>query len=155
VPPNPLATPSLVLSVLVLAAATFLGVREWLERRGRDEDIGPGEEAHLMVRDVRRRAGIILMVVMGALASVGYWINPAAGRDDARRVFATWVAIGLIMIVMMVLASLDWLHTVRFARRARQDLASQRAEFLASVRQRLADRGDGRPDQSGTDGQDQ
>ena len=77
-----------------------------------------------------------MMTIMGVLASIGYWINPAAGREDARRVVAAWVVIGVLMIVMMVLAALDWLHTAQYAQRVREELADERAALIEAIRRR-------------------
>lgn len=140
-PANPLGTPSLVLSGLVLTAAGFLAVRQWLDTRDRE---GDGEEADSEAddryharQDVRRRRGIILMGLIGLTASTGYWINPAAGRDQARMVVVAWVIIGFLLLVLVALAGLDWLHLVAYARRHRRQLAEERQALLEAHRRQV------------------
>lgn len=148
-PANPLATPSLVISGFILAAAGFLAYRQWLELRGRGfEESSDFDRRHFAGQDVRRWRGIILMTLIGMFASTGFWVNPSAGRDQARFVLGAWVIVGGLLLVVVVLAGLDWLHLVAYAREHRQRLADERQALLEAHRRQAVRRsppsGDGR-----------
>ncbi|MFO0959343.1 MAG: hypothetical protein U0800_18240 [Isosphaeraceae bacterium] len=137
-PANPLATPSLALSGFVLAAAAFLAVRQWFDRDNRfDEGASEEDLHHYASQDVRRWRGIILMALIGLVASTGYWVNPTAGRDQARFVFAAWVVIGTLLFILVALAGIDWIYLASFARRHRQRLAEERQALVEAYNRRV------------------
>lgn len=140
-PGNPLAMPSLVLSLLVLGAAGGLALYQWAERHRRDEDddLSDADLDHYRRRDIRRWRGIIVMALIGLAASTGAWINPRAGRDEARLVFGAWVVVGALLLVLLGLAILDWIITTSYAIRQRHRLARERQAFIDSWQARFAE----------------
>jgi hypothetical protein len=133
-PANPLGFPSLVLSLLILSAAVFLEIRLRIDRRRREAAPSRADTEYYARQDVRRRRGILLMALIGLACSVGFWINPRAGRDEARLVFATWVVIGALLVIMLGLALLDWAATFAYARRQRRQLAQEREALINAYR---------------------
>lgn len=137
-PANPLATPSLVLSGLVLTAAGFLAVRQLREQSDRDDgEFSDADHHHHHRQDVRRWRGIILMGLIGLAASTGFWINPAASPDRARLVFGAWVVVGVLLLALVALAGLDWIQIVAQARRHRQDLVEERQALLEALQHHI------------------
>lgn len=142
-PAAPAADPSgpvsLILAALVLAAAAFLGWRQWRDVRSRPDALSPRDESHFARQDLRRLLGtIILGLIAGALA-VGGWVpDRVNGRANQKFVYL-WAGIALMMVVLLILALLDWISTRLYARRQRRRLTHEGLTILeAEIRVREA-----------------
>lgn len=137
------ATRALALGVAMIAA--FLGLRQWYEHRGRSESSSAEDDAHFRRQDVRRWAGVVVMLALALDVFWGSWVEPrVAGRGNPWFAVVWLVVLSLIM-VMLGLAFLDLLATRKYARRQRRDLLMN---HLEEVRRQLgragaSTRGDG------------
>jgi hypothetical protein len=126
-PPAPDASGpvSLVLAVIVLAAAGFLGWRQWRDYRTRPEDLSPRDESHFARQDLRRLLGTIILTLIAAALGVGGWMpDRVNGRANQKFVYL-WAGIALMMVVLLVLAMLDWVSTRLYVRRQRRRLTDE------------------------------
>lgn len=116
---------SLVLAALVLLAAVFLGWRQWRDFRSRPHDLSPRDEGHFARQDVRRVLGtIVLGLIAAALAVGGSLPHVVNGRANQKFVYL-WFGVALMMVVLLVLALLDWVSTRLYARRQRRRLTDE------------------------------
>jgi hypothetical protein len=126
-PPAPDATgpASLVLSALVLAAAVFLGIRQWRDVRGRPAMLSPGDEGHFARQDIRRALGTIVLLILAVALALGGRMPPQVNGQANQRFVMLWSGIILLMLVLVVLAGLDWISTRLYWRRHRQKLTDE------------------------------
>ena len=152
--PDSLAWSSLALASAIALCAFLLGLRLWWERRTREEDLAAPDQNHFMLQDLRRAVGIGLM----ALLAIGVYygsrlptveiepMNPGDGRsvDSAvgdvilpalevhpdRRFLAVWLAVFAGIVMLLVLAMIDWFSTCRYARRHRDAMSQARLDIL-------------------------
>jgi hypothetical protein len=142
-PPAPAADASgpvsLILAALVLVAAGFLGWRQWRDIRARPEELSPADEGHFARQDLRRLLGTIILVVLASALGVGGWMpDRVNGRANQRFVYL-WFGIAAMMVVLLILALLDWLSTRLYARRQRRRLTHEGLAIVEDeLRARLA-----------------
>lgn len=127
-----MATRALALGVAMIAA--FLGLRQWYEHRGRSESSSTEDDVHFRRQDVRRWAGVVVMLALALDVFWGSWIEPQiAGRGNPW--FAVvWLVVLSLILLMLGLALLDLLATRKYARRQRHDLLM---DHLEEVRRQL------------------
>jgi hypothetical protein len=124
----------LVLSVLVIAIAGFLALRQLHECGERAPELSDADALHFARQDVRRIAGAAVMALLGLGILVGTHINPRAGGRPQRLLFAgVWLAVFLLITVLLGLAWRDWKATFAYARRHRRALAEERRAALAAL----------------------
>jgi hypothetical protein len=138
--------------------ALFLALREWFERKAREQYLSPADELYFWHQDVRRRLGVGVLIAIAALALAGSRIEPrAAGR--ANLVFVVlWLTVLTLIVVLLGLALADLLATRSYARRRRREMLRESIEAIrqqarqASARARNEENGShdappsGRPD---------
>lgn len=146
---------SLGLAAGLSLIALFLALREWYERKAREQYLSPADELHFWHQDVRRRLGVGVLIAIAVLALAGSRIEPrAAGR--ANLVFVVlWLAVLTLIVVLLGLALADLLATRSYARRHRGEMLRESIEAIrqqASARARNEENGShdappsGRPD---------
>lgn len=144
-PPAPAADAtgpaSLVLAAFVLATAAFLAWRQWRDYAGRSPDLSRRDESHFARQDLRRVLGtIVLGLVAVGLALGGRMPAVVNGRANLKFV-QVWSAVALLIVVLLVLALLDWVSTRLYARRHRQRLTDEGLSIVeAELKIRLARR---------------
>ncbi len=125
---------SLLMAGLVLAAAAFLGWRQWRDVQSRPPALSPRDEGHFARQDLRRLLGTIILVLIAAALAVGAWIPDRVGGQVNKTFVNLWAGVALMMVVLLVLALLDWISTRVYARRQRRRLTD---EGLAIVEDEL------------------
>ena len=130
---------SIVLAVLVLAAAGFLGWRQWRDFRSRPAGLSPKDESHFARQDLRRLLGTICLALIAVALIVGGRM-PARVNGRANQEFIQiWSGILALMVILVLLALLDWISTRLYARRHRQRLADEGLSIVeAELRVRVA-----------------
>ncbi len=142
---------TLVVAAVILVLATAFGVRLWQARRHRfEEAVSEDDTRHYASRD-RRRAGVatvLALIGLGMIATTG--IDARRSPADARLWGWSWLGILALTIVLLVLALLDWLATVSYARRQVRALAEEHRSLLTEAIRHHASRHDGQgpPDDS-------
>ena len=112
-----LASNSLLISSGVAMIAVFLGLRQWYEWRARDSELSELDHRYFVRQDVRRGLGVAVMLVIAAGLYFGSRIPPkVAGRANLTFI-EVWLAIVGLIIVMLLLAFVDWVSTRIYARR--------------------------------------
>jgi uncharacterized iron-regulated membrane protein len=122
------------LSLSVIAVALGLGLWQWLDRRRRPAGLSPADEAYFHNQDVRRWGVFVLMLGLGILLWIGTRVAPQFGQRPTVTFVEAWVAILGIVVLLLLLALLDWVATSRYARRHRHAMAR---EGLAILRDEL------------------
>ena len=152
--PDSLAWSSVALASAIALCAVLLGLRLWWERRTREEDLAAPDQKHFMLQDLRRAIGIGLMALLALGVYYGSRLptveiepmNPGAGGslDSAagdvilpalevhpdRRFLAVWLAVFVGIVLLLVLAMIDWFSTRRYARRHRDAMSQARLDIL-------------------------
>jgi small-conductance mechanosensitive channel len=157
----PLAAPldasglaSLLMAGVVLAAAAFLGWRQWRDVRSRPPSLSPRDEGHFARQDLRRLLGTIILVLIAAAMALGAWIPDRVGGRVNQTFINLWAGVALMMVVLLVLALLDWISTRVYARRLRRRLTDEglsivedelRARIALQIAQRRQEGTNGHP----------
>jgi hypothetical protein len=129
--PEDLPSASLAMAAGISLIAAFLGLREWYERRARETDLSEADRLHFARQDARRILGVGVIFAIVVILLVSAALEPRI-KGKANLVFIElWVvALGLI-IVLLVLAMIDWVGTRTYARRQRRQIIR---ESLAGIR---------------------
>jgi hypothetical protein len=142
---DPAATPGLVLSIVVIAIAVLLLVRQWMDWWNRSETLSEPDARYFAHQDVRRALGATAMILTALGLFVGTRINIVGASLETRRLFAgVWCAVILLVFVLLLLAWLDLRATRAYARRHQHVIADERRAFLDAERRRRAIPGNGR-----------
>ena len=125
-----LASNSLLISSGVALIAVFLGLRQWYEWRARETELSDLDHRYFFRQDVRRGLGVAVMLVIALGLYFGSRIpSKVAGR--ANLIFVVvWLAIIGLIVVMLILAFVDWLSTRLYARRLSRSMARERLQIL-------------------------
>ena len=142
-PPAPAADASgpasLVLAALVLVAAAFLGWRQWRDYLARPAELSPLDESHFYRQDLRRLLGTIILTLIATALFVGAWMPDRVNGRANQKFIYLWSGIALMMVVLLVLATLDWLSTRLYLIRQRRKLTDEGLSIVeAELRVRLA-----------------
>jgi hypothetical protein len=150
-PANDLPSASFALAVGLCLIATFLGLRQWYERRARDPELSDADHAHFVRQDARRRLGVLVMLGIAVLVLVG---SRAEARVQGRMnlfFLEIWVAVLALIMLLLVLALADWSATRNYARRhreiLRESIAAIRRDRKVAHSSRSLDTGDPDPDE--------
>jgi len=127
-----MACRALALGVAMIAA--FLGLRQWYERRGRTEPLTVEDEVYFRRQDVRRWAGVAVMLALALDVFGGSWVEPRVAGKGNPWFGVVWLVVLSLIVVMLGLAFLDLLATRKYARRHRRALFMNEIE---EVRRRL------------------
>jgi signal transduction histidine kinase len=125
-----LASNSLLISSGVAMIAVFLGLRQWYEWRARETELSELDRRYFVRQDARRGLGAAVMLVIAVGLYFGSRIPPkVAGRANLAFV-EVWLAIIALIIVMLLLAFVDWVATRIYARRQSRSMARERLQIL-------------------------
>jgi len=127
-----MACRALALGVAMIAA--FLGLRQWYEHRGRPESPSAEDDVHFHRQDVRRWAGVVVMLALALDVLWGSWVEPRIANRGNPWFGVVWLVVLSLIVVMLALAFFDLLATRKYARRHRRDLFMHQIE---EVRRRL------------------
>ena len=137
--PDPSGPLSLVLGSLVLAAAAFLGWRQWRDVRSRPPGLSPRDESHFARQDLRRLLGTIVLGLIAVALFLGGWVPDRVNGRANQKFIYLWAGIALMMVVLLILALLDWISTRLYVRRQRRRLTDEGLSILeAEIRVREA-----------------
>ncbi len=118
------------LALGLAAAAVALVGWQLAERRHRGASPSEADRDHFRGQDARRRvvAGSVSLLAAGV-----YLGSRIPYRREGRPNLAflqTWLAVFLLIMLLLVLALLDWLATRRYARRHRDAIVREGMEIL-------------------------
>jgi len=127
-------TSGLYLSLGIAMIAVFLGLSQWYERRGRDPELPEKDRSHFRRQDLRRMAGVVLLILL----AVEIWAGSRIPHRIARRpnpIFVfIWLTVGIELIFLLALAMIDLLSTRRYARRQRRSMLLERLKLIRDAR---------------------
>jgi hypothetical protein len=110
--------------------ALFLGLRLWYERRGREPALPAADRVHFTHQDLRRGLGVGILVVVAAALGLGSRIPPRiAGKANLLFAVVWLVVLGLI-VVLLLLAMIDWMATRRYAMRHRKAMIREQISAM-------------------------
>lgn len=118
------------LALGLAAVAVALVAWQFADRRHRGDSPSEADRAHFRGQDARRWivAGAVTLLAAGV-----YLGSHLPYRRDGRPNLAfleTWLAVFLLILLLIVLAFLDWLATRRFARRHRGAIVREGMEII-------------------------
>lgn len=145
------ASESLVLAAAMTAIAVYFSIRQWRDRQRRGDSLSAADVLHFARQDARRWFGSAVMAMLAAGIVIGTRIVVNGDRTRGRLFLAVWVVVAALVGLLLVLALLDWLATIAFARRQRVELARERRAALDDQRRRLAASSNGRAGQNHLD----
>jgi hypothetical protein len=130
---NPGAIPGVVLTVTLAALAIVSASRQLAERRGRSRGLSAEDAAYFRGKDHRRlAASAVMLLVVGGMA-VGLLVDPRRDPDAARLWVASWSTVLSLLLVLVALATWDWLALHGYARRHRSTLQRERELLLRDI----------------------
>jgi hypothetical protein len=136
-----LASTGLWTSFGLALVALFLALRQWYESRARDPELSSEDRSHFRRQDVRRGAGIAVILILAAGLSIGTRIDHKIEGRPNPGFIEIWVAELALLVLLVVLAVLDSLATLAYARRHRRALARERGAALRDILRRRDDSG--------------
>ena len=125
---------SLALALCVLFAAGFLGWRQWREASNRPADLSPADASYFNRQDLRRLVGTIVLIMLGLALAFGGGLSPKVNGRVNVKFFQLWSGVVFLILIILILATLDWISTRLYARRRIHELAR---EGIALVEQQL------------------
>ncbi|WP_435018930.1 hypothetical protein TA3x_000920 [Tundrisphaera sp. TA3] len=136
---------SLIVGGIVLAIAGLLAWREHRDRRHRAPDPSPEDARHFRAQDLRRGAGVIIMVVLAIGLVVGTRVDPRQSLQSRQMFIATWLVVSLLILGLLALALFDWIALRIYAGRVRRAISRERVAILTDeLQRRRASGGNGR-----------
>lgn len=123
------AREGIVIASGVLVLTAVFAWRQWAERRSRDEDLSADDLRYFSRRDVRRAIGNVILGVIGIGMIVGSLLNPRVPAHQIPFLWV-WLSIGVLALVLIVLALLDWSANLRYAARHRRLLIEERLKLI-------------------------
>jgi hypothetical protein len=133
---NELASTSLWTSFGLGLVALFLALRQWYESRAREPELSSEDRSHFKRQDVRRAAGIAVILILAVGLSIGTRIDPKIDGRANPGFVEIWIAELALIVVLVILAVLDSLATFAYARRQRRALARERGKILRDALRR-------------------
>jgi hypothetical protein len=124
----------LAIAMGLFSLAIAFIVLEWSDRRRRAADLPGAEARYFAVKDVRRLAGSLMMVLIALGMVVGLTLDPRRGRA-VRQVWATsWLAVMILVVLLLSLALWDWIALRHYAVRQRVVLDRERRAVVEDAR---------------------
>ena len=109
-------TYGILLAAGVFVVAFLLIGGHWSELRGHARSESTYEQDHYARQGARRRVMSTLMMGEGLLIVVGSLVSPKI-KDAPNPVFVlTWMSVCVLVLVLLILAAIDWWMIQRFAR---------------------------------------
>jgi hypothetical protein len=136
---NDLTSTSLWTSLGIALVALFLALRQWYESRARDPELSSEDRSHFKRQDVRRCAGIAVILILAVGLSIGTRLDPKIEGRANPGFIGIWIAELALVIVLLVLAAMDSLATFAYARRHRRSLARERGFVVRELVRRHDD----------------
>jgi hypothetical protein len=120
----------MVLSLGVAAVALALLAWQWAESRSRASDVFDEDPIYFARQDVRRWVvvGVLLLLAGGVFA--GSRMEPRLPAGPNPNFIETWIGVFILVIVLLVLAMVDWLATRSYATRHRRAIVREGLEIL-------------------------
>jgi hypothetical protein len=128
------ASSGLYLSLGIGLIAVFLGLSQWYEWRARDPDIPAEDRSHFRQQDLRRSAGVVLLILLAIEIWVGSRIPYSIAKKPNPAFVFIWLGVGIELIILLMLAMIDLLSTRRYARRQRRSMILERLRLLRDSR---------------------
>jgi len=130
---------SLVLGGIVLLSAIILGWRHWREYRNRPHDLAPLDQRHFARQDFRRSLGTIVLLLLGLALVIGGRMSPRVNGQANLKFVQLWSGVAFLMVVLLILAMLDWFSTRLYARRHKHRLIQEGLKIVeAELRIKMA-----------------
>jgi uncharacterized Tic20 family protein len=139
-----------ILSLGVAVVAVLLIVWQVIERRRRTVDPGSEDGLHFARQELRRAIVALVMLFASLGLFLGTRISPQVGGKPNLYFVEIWLVVFGLVIVLLILALVDWAATQRYARRHRQAIVKEGLDILRQEmirRSALGSNGDtGEPD---------
>jgi len=132
------ASSGLFLSLGIAMIAAFLGLSQWYEWRARDLDLPERDQSHYRRQDLRRMAGVVLLLWLAIEIWAGSRIPHRIAKRPNPSFLFIWLSVGVKLIILLALAMLDLLHTRRYARRLRRSILLERLKLVRDARRQSA-----------------
>jgi sterol desaturase/sphingolipid hydroxylase (fatty acid hydroxylase superfamily) len=118
----------------IVAVAIFLGLWQWFDSRLREPDMTDEDRRFFRSQDLRRGLGIAVMLVL----AVTIGLMPLGNRWESRPARLYWQlgvvgALVVLILVLLVLALIDWMATRQYARRHRRALHAEHSKLMLEV----------------------
>ncbi len=124
----------LFLSLGIGMIALFLGLSQWYEWRARDPDLPEKDRSHYRRQDLRRTAGVVLLIWLAIEIWAGSRIPHRLAQRPNPSFLFIWLGVGIKLIILLSLAMLDLLYTRRYARRQRRSMTLERLRLIRDAR---------------------
>jgi hypothetical protein len=133
------STASVALAIGVFSIA--VGLLFWLrfERSRRGLDLSDADQKHFSRQDVRRNAGIAILLLVAQGIAVSPQIDRQVGGRPGVLFLLMWLLIFLLIFALLALAFVDMLATRKYANRHRDAILRERSDLLVQF-ERLAQR---------------
>jgi hypothetical protein len=128
---TPTAFYGLLLAVSVLGVALALGGWQWAAHRGHPNASAEDEATHFARQNLRRSAGAAIMTLLAALIFVGSRIEHLGVNGRPNPAFIViWLTTFALVVLLLILALIDWVSIQRYARRQRSAIVREGLETL-------------------------
>lgn len=128
------AIAGLVLGVAVFLVDLLLLFWLWRERRGRPIDQSLEDRNHFNRQDLRRVLVVIVLAILSGALAFGTRIpSMAAGKPNPKFV-QLWAGVIALILVLSILAMVDWISIRFYARRRRMELLEEGVGLIEQQR---------------------
>src|SRR5262249_48243678 len=127
-----LPTASFALAAGLCLIALFLGLREWYERSARETRLSEADHAHFSRQDSRRRLGISVLLAIALCVLFGSRIGARVEGLSEVLFLLLWVGVLALILLLLVLALLDWSATRAYGRRRRREMLRESLDAIHS-----------------------
>ncbi len=141
-PASEFPSASLALAAGLSLIALFLGLRQWYERRARENDLPEEDLAHFSRQDTRRRLGVGVLGTIALLVFADSRISTRAGDTANLTLVILWLVVLTLIVLLLLLALVDLTATRSYARRHRRRIFR---ESIDSIRRQARERGASNP----------
>ena len=130
----------LAIAAGVLALTMIFAWKQWGEWRDREADLSHDDTRYYRHKNIRRALGISILGWIGIGMIVGSLLDP---KTEKLTFLWVWLGVGVLVLLSILLAFLDWFANFSFAARHRRLLIEERLKLIEEEYRQKAARSNG------------
>jgi hypothetical protein len=129
---------SLILGLLVFFTAIVLGLWQYREAHQRPPGLTLLDQKHFARQDLRRATCTLVLLILAVALIAGGRMEPRVDDRPNLQFVQLWAGVAFLIVVLSMLAMLDFISTRIYARRLRSRLTEEGLDLIeAEVKVRM------------------